>query len=208
MIREAYLASAATAAALLRDPGLAERWSEPSALPEFTTGGLARHLANQVTQTVTYLAAAPGSAAIPVLEHFTRNDWVTTGADSPDNVDIRRRSERAAASTSAAGLAGLVDTALAALRAAVPAQPRDRIVDLGEWGLTLEDFLRTRIVELVVHADDLAVSLGRPTPPADPAAAQVTIELLTRIAAWRHGPLNVIRALARRERAPDSISAF
>jgi hypothetical protein len=72
----------------------------------------------------------------------------------------------------------------------------------------VNDFLLTRVMELVVHADDLAVSLGIATPPMPEAATEATIQLLSRIAAWRHGPLSVVRALARRERAPASIAAL
>lgn len=208
MIRSAFLDAAQIAATLLREPMLPERWSTPSALPDFSTGGLARHLAYQVTHTVTFLAAAPGQSAISVLEHFTGNTWVTSGVSSADNVGIRRRSEQAAASTTAAALADTVDAALSELRAIVPAQSFDRIVDLGEWGLRVDDFLLTRVVELVVHVDDLAVSLGLPTPPMPAAATEATIQLLSSLAAWRHGSLNVIRALARHERAPASIAAL
>ncbi|GAB3959573.1 hypothetical protein GCM10027614_79340 [Micromonospora vulcania] len=101
MIRPAFLDAAETAMALLRSPMLAERWFSPSALPDFSTGGLARHLAYQVTQTVTFLDAPPGESAISVLEHFTGNAWVTSGVGSADNIDIRRRSEQAAAATTA-----------------------------------------------------------------------------------------------------------
>lgn len=208
MIRDAFLAAAGTAAALLREPVLPERWSAPSALPDFSTGGLARHLANQITHTTEYLAAPPGSSAIPVLEHFTDNTWVTSGVDGADNIDIRRRGEHAAATTTAARLADEVDTALAKLRQTVPAQPPDRVVDLGDWGLTVDDFLLTRVMELVVHTDDLAVSLDLPTPPMPAGATEATIQLLARIAAWRHGPLMVVRALSRQERAPASITAL
>ncbi|TNH31388.1 hypothetical protein FHG89_02560 [Micromonospora orduensis] len=208
MIRPAFLDVAETAAALVREPMLIERWSTPSALPDFSTGGLARHLANQVTHTVTVLAAAPGASAISVLEHFTGNAWVTSGADSADNIGIRRRSEQAAASTTATNLADLVDAALSELRTTVPAQPADRIVDLGDWGLQVDDFLLTRVVELVVHIDDLAVSLGLPTPAMPETAAAAAIKLLSSLAAWRHGSLTVIRALARQERAPTSIAAL
>ncbi|MEU1590632.1 maleylpyruvate isomerase N-terminal domain-containing protein [Micromonospora sp. NPDC005710] len=208
MIRPAFLDTAETAAALLREPLLAERWSTPSALDDFSTGGLARHLAYQVTHTVTFLGAAPGQWAISVLDHFTRNTWMTSGVDSADNVGIRRRSEQAAASTTAAGLADSVDAALTELRAVVPAQPIDRIVDLGDWGLRVDDFLLTRVTELVVHVDDLAVSLNVPTPSIPAAAAEATIQLLSGLAAWRHGSLDVIRALARQERAPTSIAAL
>ncbi|MEH0933947.1 maleylpyruvate isomerase N-terminal domain-containing protein [Micromonospora psammae] len=208
MIRPAFLDAAETAMALLRNPILAEQWSSPSALPDFSTGGLARHLANQVTQTVTFLAAPPGESAISVLEHFTGNAWVTSGVGSADNIDIRRRSEQTAAATTARELADAVDAALTDLGATVTAQPPDRIVDLGDWGLKVDDFLLTRVMELVVHTDDLAVSLGLPTPPMPQTATEATIQLLSSLAAWRHGSLNVIRALARQERAPTSISAL
>lgn len=63
-------------------------------------------------------------------------------------------------------------------------------------------------MELVVHGDDLAVSLGVPTPVMPETATEATIALLARIAAWRHGPLAVVRALARQERAPQTIAAL
>jgi hypothetical protein len=208
MIRHAFLSAAETAATLLREPAVSARWSEPSALADFSVGGLARHLANQVTHTGSLLTAAPGSSAIPVLEHYTRNAWVTSGVDGADNVGIRRRGEEAAAATTPQALADEVDAALAELRRIVPAEPVERVVDLRDWGLTVDDFLLTRVMELVVHTDDLAVSLGVPTPQLPTAATEATIQLLTRIAAWRHGPLAVVRALARRERAPETITAL
>ncbi|WP_327003968.1 maleylpyruvate isomerase N-terminal domain-containing protein [Dactylosporangium sp. NBC_01737] len=208
MIRSAFLDSAQSAAALLREPAVAARWSTPSTLPGFSVGGLARHLANQVTRTVTALAAPPGTSAIPVMDHFTGAGWVNSGADSADNTAILERSETAAAQTTAADLAAEVDAALAELSTMVPAQHAERVVDLGRWGLLVDDFLLTRVLELVVHTDDLAVSLDLPTPDLPAAATGATIDLLGRLAAWRHGPLPVVRALARRERAPDSIAAL
>lgn len=208
MIRDAYLSAAGTAASLLRQPAVAARWAEPSALPDFSVAGLARHLANQVTHTVPLLAAPPGDAAIPVLAHFTGGAWVASGVDSDANVGIRRRGEAAAATTTPSALADDVDAALTELRRVLPAEPADRVVDLGDWGLTVDDLLLTRVMELVVHADDLAVSVGVPTPEMPAAATDATIDLLARIAAWRHGPLAVVRALSRSERAPATISAL
>jgi hypothetical protein len=63
-------------------------------------------------------------------------------------------------------------------------------------------------MELVVHGDDLAVSVGVPTPVFPPAATEITLDLLVRVAAWRHGPVALVRALARRERAPETVAAF
>jgi hypothetical protein len=208
MIRSAFLGSAASAAALLREPAVASRWSTPSALPGFSVGGLAQHLANQVIRTVTSLAAPPATTAIPVMDHFTGVGWMNSGVDSADNASILQRGESAAAQTTAADLVAEVDAALAELRTMVPAQHPYRVVDLGRWALTVEDFLLTRVLELVVHTDDLAVSLDLPTPALPAAATDATIQLLSRLAAWRHGPLPVLRALARRERAPASIAAL
>lgn len=208
MVREAFLSAGETAAALLREPALSTRWSDPSALADLSVAGLARHLANQVTAPASMLAAAPGSSAVPVLEHYTRNTWVTSGIDGEDNVRIRRQGERAVAGTTARALADEVDAALVELRRVVPAEPAGRVVDFHDWGLTVDDFLLTRVMELVVHSDDLAVSIGVPTPEMPAAATEATIQLLARVAAWRHGPLAVVRALARRERAPETIAAL
>jgi Mycothiol maleylpyruvate isomerase N-terminal domain len=208
VIRDAFLSSAATAGTLLREPALAARWLQPSALADLSVGGLARHLANQVTHAVPLLAADPGASAVPVLEHYTRNAWVTSGIDGGDNIAIRRKGEADAALTTPAALADEFDAALVELHRVVPAEPEHRVVDFRAWGLTVDDFLLTRVMELVVHTDDLAVSLGVPTPDLPPAATEATILLLSRVAAWRHGPLAVVRALARRERAPESIAAL
>jgi hypothetical protein len=208
VIRSAFLDAGSTAAGLLRDPAVAARWSAASALPGFTVGGLARHLANQVTHTGVLLAGPPGGTAIGLLDHFAGNGWVGTGRDSADNVAIRTRGEEAAVLTSAAELAAEVEDALDELRATVPAQRAERVVDLGEWALRIDDFLVTRVLELVVHVDDLAVSLDLPTPPLPPDAVEATVELLGRLAVRRHGPLPVVRTLARQERAPASIAAL
>lgn len=208
MIRDAFLSAGETAAALLREPAVSTRWSDPSALADFSVAGLARHLANQVTGPASMLAAAPGSSAVPVLEHYTRNTWVTSGIDGEDNMRIRRQGERAVAGTTARSLADEVDAALVELRRVVPAEPAERVVGFHDWGLTVDDFLLTRVMELVVHTDDLAVSIGVPTPEMPAAATEATIQLLATIAAWRHGPLAVVRALARRERAPETIAAL
>jgi hypothetical protein len=74
--------------------------------------------------------------------------------------------------------------------------------------LTLDDMLITRMMELAVHSDDLAVSVGVPTPELPPGAADTVIGLLTRLAVRRHGPTGVLRALSRSERAPGTIAAF
>lgn len=122
---------------------------------------------------------------------------------------MRRGSELASADGPDA-LAGRAAAAIAELRAKLPAEPADRTVFLpwGPWSLTLDDMLRTRMMEIVVHGDDLAcsVALAEAQPPE--AAADGAIELLTRLAVRKHGPAALVRALSRAERAPPSIAAF
>ncbi|MEU8176518.1 hypothetical protein AB0C14_26905 [Microbispora hainanensis] len=90
----------------------------------------------------------------------------------------------------------------------MPALPPDRPVGVFAHVLPLDQCLLTRLVELVVHLDDLAVSLDIPTSPVPAEAADAVAVCLTRIAVARHGLLPVIRILSRRERAVDQIAAF
>lgn len=64
------------------------------------------------------------------------------------------------------------------------------------------------MLELAVHCDDLAHSVGLPTPQLPAPAVETVVDLLSRIALRRHGATNVLRALSRSERAPASISAL
>ena len=59
--------------------------------------------------------------------------------------------------------------------------------------------------ELVVHADDLAVSVGATAPAVSEAAAVAAIDALVTTARAAHGDIAVLRALARRERSSDDV---
>ena len=63
-------------------------------------------------------------------------------------------------------------------------------------------------MELVVHADDLACSVGLPTPEFPEEVTAPVVELLARLAVRRHGVTDVVRALSRAERAPASIAGI
>ena len=205
-----YLDSAVAVVSLLRDPAVAAAWDQPSALAELSVRGLAGHLARQVVVTGELLAAEqPAGECVSLLEHYGRSRWVGASLDDESNVMARRGGE-AAAADGADGLVRHTESALAELRAALPAEPAGRRVRPpgGSWLLTLPDFLVTRLVEFVVHADDLAVSVGIPGPAMPPEATDTVLVLLTRVAAQRHGPIPVLRALSRAERAPATIAAF
>ncbi|MEV0623092.1 maleylpyruvate isomerase N-terminal domain-containing protein [Nonomuraea sp. NPDC050404] len=208
--RQSYLLAASSAVALLRDPAVAASWDKPSALMEFSVAGLAGHLAHQLVRVGDVLVPN-GQVAEPItlLDHFTRSPWVQAGLDHESNLTVRRGGEAAAA----AGPAVLVERAQALLEmqnAALASEPADRVVNLpwAGWSLRLDDFLLTRLVELVVHSDDLAASVGVDTPTLPDSVIEPVVELLARLAVHRHGPTAVIRTLSRAERAPATISAF
>ncbi|HEY1175795.1 MAG TPA: maleylpyruvate isomerase N-terminal domain-containing protein [Phytomonospora sp.] len=211
MIGDDFLDTARVAARLLRNPSVAAAWGEPSALPGFGVGGLAGHLAYQVVALPAILGApVPSEPVIGLLDHYARVEWIGADLDADINVRIRAGGEETAAGGPKA-LAGSVDAAVAGLAVTLAVTPADRPVRIplwGAWSLTLEDLLVTRMMELAVHADDLAVSVGVPTPRFGESTVDTVLRLLTRLAARRHGPTALLRSFSRAERAAKSIAAF
>jgi len=208
--RDGYLAAASIAAGLLAEAAVARQWEQDSALPAMPVSALAGHLARQIFGLEEVLAAgARAGVPISLTEHYARSAWVEAGLDDEPNVLVRKDGAAEAAAGPAALAARARDT-LARLAARLPAEPRELVVLVpwGPWPLTLDDFLVTRMMEIAVHSDDLAQSVGLPTPlfPADVADAVVV--LLARLAARRHGAPAVIRAFSRAERAPERLTAF
>jgi hypothetical protein len=206
-----YLAAAEVAAGLIGDPLITARWSEPSALTEFAVSGLAGHLARQVIMVPALLnrEIPPDPEVIGVLDHYARVPWVDAALDDEANVSVRRTSDAEAADGPAA-LARRTTEAITQLTTRLPAEDPRRPVYLPwtGWALTLEDFLTTRVLEIVIHADDLAVSIGAAGPDMPDEATDTVLVLLTRLAVRRHGTAAVLRALSRKERAPATITAF
>ncbi|MFG3254515.1 maleylpyruvate isomerase N-terminal domain-containing protein [Streptomyces sp. NPDC048172] len=208
-IRDGYLTAAESALELLRARAVAEAWEEPSALEGYSVGGLAAHLANQILQVPEVEPTAPGTP-VPVLEHFTRAPWFGRDDTAREVNDAIRTAGEDAGRDGPAALVARTAAALEEVRARVDAAPDDLVVHLPRagWDLTYDDFLLTRLMELAVHADDLAVSVRVPTPGLPEPALLAVTDLLSRLAVRRHGALPVLRALSRTERAPGSVSAF
>jgi hypothetical protein len=59
-----------------------------------------------------------------------------------------------------------------------------------------------------VHADDLATSIGRPTPAFDDDVLHPALALLAMLGARRHGQDAAVRALSRAERSSGPAAAF
>jgi Mycothiol maleylpyruvate isomerase N-terminal domain len=200
--RAAFLDAAATALHPLERRELAERWRQDSVLPKFAVAALAGHLLRGMTTVEQYLdGPEPDEAGIGAARYF---HTVIRSADinDPAHQAIRNRGADAAVGGPEA-LAAEARAALGRLQsglAGVDAGRRLRVA--GGLVMTLDEYLRTRVVELVVHADDLAASLGVELAPPRPATCAVAIDVLVGVARIRHGDMAVLRALARRERDP------
>ncbi len=209
-MREAYLLAAESAAILLADPAVAAGWTAPSALAEFTVGGLAEHLAQQILSVPAALdRSEPTGERVSLLGHYERVTWIGADLHADVNVAIRQSGETAAAEGVEA-LAARVSRALSDLHERLPGQPSTRRVSppAGPWALVLEDFLVTRMMEVAVHSDDLAFSVGVPPPELPACVLDPVLALLSSLAVRRHGAPAVLRALSRAERAPATIAAF
>ncbi|WP_026931666.1 maleylpyruvate isomerase N-terminal domain-containing protein [Glycomyces tenuis] len=211
-IRKQYLTAAETVLALLGEDAVAEAWEAPSALEGFTVGGLAAHLASQIGSGAEALGADfGGKDVVGVLDHYerARASWLAADVANDYNTAIRDRGNDEAAAGPGAVLAE-TEAALKTLHDRLPGLGDDALGGARRWtyATSFDDFLVTRIMELVVHADDLAVSVGIATPEFDADAFDTAAWVLTRLAAQRHGQAALVRALARSERAGGDISAL
>lgn len=203
-VRAVTIDAAEKAADLVESSAVVDRWNEPSALDGMTVGGLAAHLVRATGATLAYLDRTDPHAR-PTGDLLTKADYFRHAIEAP----IHERIKEVSADEAAAGPAAV---AAAARRVAddlaerLPAEPTDRLIGAlhGEM-LTLDDFCRTRMIETLVHIDDLAHSVGLPTPEFDEFATGEVIDILTTIARGVHGDWAVIHALARAERAEAGV---
>ena len=209
-VRDTFLVAAGSAAGLVRHPRVVESWGASSALPKMSVGALATHLAAQVLTTQQLVIAPPvAEAPITLLEHYARAAWVTAGLDDDANVSIRAGAE-SGSRDGAAALDAQVTEALSALRASLYAVREPDTVHLPwqGWSLSLDDYLASQMLEIIVHSDDLAVSVGIQTPTLPDQVLAPVLGLLVKLSVRKHGQASVVRALTRRERAPGDITAF
>ena len=202
-VRALVVEAVSQAAALIATPATAERWNQPSALEGMTVGALAAHLVRAAGATIAYLDRTPPDRR-PDGDLLTAVTYFHAAVDSPIHDQIKDVS----AAESAIGHEATVHKCrqLAAdLEARLTVEPADRLVGaLGGRLLTLDDFCRTRLIEVLLHLDDLAVSTGQPRPATDPEGAAVIIEICMNIARDRNGDWGVLYALTRAERSGDT----
>ena len=197
-VRHAFLQALEAYAGLLGRREVEAAWEAPSLLEGYSVAGLAGHAFNTAEAVERYLQApVPTQVTVPAAAYYGQPP--SNPATAATQVGIIERGRMRGAE----GPTVLRRDAVALvqrLTAQLASAPPDRVVAvMGGTALRLDDYLETRLVELVVHGDDLAASVEIPSElPAE--AVELVINHLLAVARFRHGDLAVVRAFARRER--------
>ena len=205
--RKAYSEALDGARAVLASERVAERWDSPSVLADFSVRGLAGHLCRCVTAPLEYLEAEEPRDETPI----DADDYFTAVVPSSDiaaevNVGVRDRGEQIAAGGHAA-VVGLFDETRQKVEPMLAVESPARLMRVfGGVVMRLDDYLETRIVEALVHTEDLALSIEIQAPTPSHDALDIAIEHLLGVARRRHGDVAILTALTRRER--DDIEAL
>ena len=207
-VRGLVIEAVDAAAGLIGREEVAARWDEPSALAGMTVGALCAHLVRAAGAVLAYLDRTD-PAARPDGELLTPVTYFHAAIDSP----IHERIKEVSATEATVGpgeLAARCAHVAASMRTRLAEEPSDRLVAaLGGRMLSLDDFCRTRLIEVLLHLDDVAVSVGLPRPDTDRDGPAIVIDILMGITRMLHGDWAVLHALARDERrAVDVFPVF
>lgn len=208
-VRQAFAEAAQSFSALLAEPAAVDRWTQPSAVERYTVGGLTAH----VSAAIAWIVPLCDAAAPPGPPSLNLGDYYLDLRIAPDTDSAPTHDLLVAIAQNAAGRGPervIASFASAVERATQRLGETDlaRLVDLRPalaHTMRLDEFAATRVVELVVHGDDLAASLSLPTPESGAAAAALTIDVLMATARRRYNDTEVIRALARRGRGTTEV---
>jgi hypothetical protein len=203
-LRSLVVEAVAAGADVIADAATADRWEQPSALEGMTVGALCAHLVRAAGATIAYLDRTPVDRR-PDGELLTPVTYFRAAVEAPIHNQIRDVSADEAAIgplAMAAKCRQLADD----LASRFADEPEDRLLTaLGGRMLTLDDFCRTRLIEVLLHLDDLTTSTGVVQPEIDPRGPAEVVDICMGIGVDRHGVWGVLAALARAERSPRDV---
>jgi hypothetical protein len=202
-VRELFVHTARVVRDAIADDAVGRSWDSPSVLEEQTVGGLAGHLARGGVWVVDdYLSASLPEAPFvsSVAEYFVEVDRVL---DAEGHRQLRERGAQVAAQGHDE-VSQAVTARLSALIARLVTEPPDRRVGVagGAFTMLLDEYLKSRIVEQVVHLDDLARSVGREPWPVSFEAQGLVLHIGADIGRIRSGAIEMIRCLYRTKLDP------
>jgi len=189
-----------------------EQFDRPG-LGVWTVHELLGHTSRAITTVETYLTAnvdsAPGAGSLPDAE-VTVPDAETyyreVFATYTDHAAVARRGAEAAARLGD-DPAAVIAADLARTELLLRQQHPTATITIGTMTLPLEQYLRTRTFELVVHGLDLARATGLNLEMPLPIVAD-TAALAARVAVSRGSGREVLFALTGRDSLPGGFSIF
>lgn len=144
----------------------------PSGLPGWDVHHLLVHIALQIDALPRFLAGPESTAGTPRVDLPA---WALSTAKAADALDRETREE----AERTADAPARIDEAVAQLEPVLESAVReDLLIPHGAGAMRMLDFTVTRLVELVVHSDDLARATGGAVT-LDRRALAATVRLLT-----------------------------
>lgn len=203
---QALLAALPGAAALVRRPEVSATWAQPSKLTGFTVGGVAGHLC-RATQRLLPTLDGPEPAGQPAgFEAWYLANRMTGPEDLGGDIAlwiVDDGEQRAAKGPEA--VAADLDALVVEVRERLAVEDAGRHIAVmrTDRPVPLRSYIGSRLLEVVIHADDLAVSAGLARSPIEDHVVGAACDLLAAMARARSGNLDVLRALTRAERVVD-----
>jgi hypothetical protein len=207
---DAYVGAVDWLRGILSHPDVVDSWNRPSVVAHYSVGGVAAHAVHGVLWLERVLKdAEPVDLRRVKVPEFMGLNRVDGPVDDPFGAYLRSAAEGFAetgAHIVAAALTVSRDE-LVKLLSAAPATRAVAVLRVAGAYVPLSEYLPTRILEAIVHGDDVACSvpaLRAPDPP--PEAVAAALGLCLELAEARVGGLEALRAFTRAERAiPDAL---
>jgi hypothetical protein len=191
-----FLETANVVHAAIADEVVAAAWERPSVLEEQRVSNLCGHLARGIWVVGEYLAAGP-PAGPPDFNSAAEYFSLLSDRATEEFHRANRQREATLVPDGHGELVSMLGDRLAGLDVVLRSgAPDRRVAVFSGLVIRLDHYLATRIVEQVVHLDDLARSVGHdlwPTPQCDALVVAIGAEIGLR----RRGPTAMVRALYR-----------
>ena len=181
------------AEALLEQSRATSRWlrelpasafDRPSVIPGWRVSELTGHLVLVHRGLAAALGRPSAERPLPAEEYVREY--------APNAEALHAATLEAAAEASGPELVDRLDEAIDLAAAALAANPRSPVLRGGRGPISAEDLIDTRIIEVVVHSDDLSRSLPEHAPvPLQRAALSRSVRSLAAILAARHAGRSV-----------------
>lgn len=210
---DTYLGSLDWLRGILARAEVTAAWDQPSSLAHYSVGGIAAHAVHGVLwlEQVLKDTEPVGLRRVKVPEYLGLN---RVNGEEDDAFSASLRSAAEAFAQTGAVLVSAALTAsrdeLVALLSAAPADRAVPVIRVTGGQAPLSEYLATRVLEAIVHGDDVASSVhGLRVADPPPASVRVSLGVCLELAQARVGDLDTLRAFTRVERAlPEALRVF